>query len=523
MTRRFSTPPELPQVGNSIIADLVLRVVTPMFGGGVDPGVNDLDDLIRAPAIRGQLRFWWRACNAGRFENLKQMHDEESRLWGSMRRSNDRKSGHGAIGVWVLPVENGGGTNFILEEDYRIRGHGAAYEAVYGDDGEPLADEYWRRNGTREFNRSELGPNFVLFPFDRQPKAKPPQPEPRVGKVDLEFRLQLHLAPNVSAGSWNKDTEGRDALDQCMRAAEQALWSWITFGGVGARTRRGCGTLWCTPDSSVESKPWLQATAFSPLPSSNQRERVRVEEVHEWLERRFADLVDSSRTTDSLRISSLAASRIRIKPASSIFSAWNQAARSLSDFLQGGDNGRNRGSRKPGQSRWTEVSAVRRILGFPNPPFDSDGHPYVVLPEDQPLKTQFPRAELGLPKTIRTKTHNDAPSATMEADGKDATRMASPVILKALPIDSGTAVSLALCFRAPLLSETRTPRLRISYRKDEKDCVELIDITPLNDGEYPAWWPQKRRPRRVEDEGVSSARDAFMMTLGPESGWRLVK
>ena len=42
------------------------KLVTPMYGGGVEPGVVDKEMPIRASAIRGQLRFWWRiACAQG--------------------------------------------------------------------------------------------------------------------------------------------------------------------------------------------------------------------------------------------------------------------------------------------------------------------------------------------------------------------------------------------------------------------------------------------------------------------------
>ncbi|MEI8633100.1 type III-B CRISPR module RAMP protein Cmr1 [Vibrio sp. PP-XX7] len=38
-------------------------LVTPMYGGGVNAGEVDKEMPIRASAIRGQLRFWWRiAC-----------------------------------------------------------------------------------------------------------------------------------------------------------------------------------------------------------------------------------------------------------------------------------------------------------------------------------------------------------------------------------------------------------------------------------------------------------------------------
>ena len=43
------------------------ELMTPLFGGGAKPGRADSDLVIRGSGIRGQLRFWWRACRGGQF------------------------------------------------------------------------------------------------------------------------------------------------------------------------------------------------------------------------------------------------------------------------------------------------------------------------------------------------------------------------------------------------------------------------------------------------------------------------
>lgn len=59
------------------------RLVTPMYGGGVKPGEVDKEMPIRASAIRGQLRFWWRIACA---QNLppKDMFAQETAIWGGI-------------------------------------------------------------------------------------------------------------------------------------------------------------------------------------------------------------------------------------------------------------------------------------------------------------------------------------------------------------------------------------------------------------------------------------------------------
>src|SRR5947209_16197898 len=48
------------------------ELITPLFGGGVEPKKNNLEQLINGKSIRGQLRFWWRACRGtGKLAEMK--------------------------------------------------------------------------------------------------------------------------------------------------------------------------------------------------------------------------------------------------------------------------------------------------------------------------------------------------------------------------------------------------------------------------------------------------------------------
>ena len=58
------------------------KLVTPMYGGGVNGGQVDKEMPIRASAIRGQLRFWWRiACGP---KDPKVMREKEEAIWGGI-------------------------------------------------------------------------------------------------------------------------------------------------------------------------------------------------------------------------------------------------------------------------------------------------------------------------------------------------------------------------------------------------------------------------------------------------------
>lgn len=59
-----------------------LKLITPMIGGGARPGRPDQFWPIRSSAIRGHLRFWWRALYSGRFVSSQELKREEARIWG---------------------------------------------------------------------------------------------------------------------------------------------------------------------------------------------------------------------------------------------------------------------------------------------------------------------------------------------------------------------------------------------------------------------------------------------------------
>ena len=55
------------------------ELITPLFGGGVEPAVADPVTVVRGSEIRGHLRFWWRACRGGQFGgDLARMKESDS-------------------------------------------------------------------------------------------------------------------------------------------------------------------------------------------------------------------------------------------------------------------------------------------------------------------------------------------------------------------------------------------------------------------------------------------------------------
>ena len=87
MTRKppRSAPAVVPQPNNDIVEEVRrYKLITPLFGGGVEPQKADPLTTVRASEIRGHLRFWWRATRGGQFNGeLAKMKVAEEKIWGS--------------------------------------------------------------------------------------------------------------------------------------------------------------------------------------------------------------------------------------------------------------------------------------------------------------------------------------------------------------------------------------------------------------------------------------------------------
>ncbi|MBX3013285.1 MAG: type III-B CRISPR module RAMP protein Cmr1, partial [Caldilineaceae bacterium] len=93
MSRKIPSLP--PAIDKLTDADLGLitqtreyELITPLFGGGVEPTEADPVTVIRGTAIRGHLRFWWRACRAGDFDSITELNAREGALWGNTETSS---------------------------------------------------------------------------------------------------------------------------------------------------------------------------------------------------------------------------------------------------------------------------------------------------------------------------------------------------------------------------------------------------------------------------------------------------
>jgi CRISPR-associated protein Cmr1 len=273
-----------------------IELITPLFGGGVQAGENDLTMPVRGTSIRGQLQFWWRATRGRLFPTSQGMWRRQEEIFGSSE--------------FPSPLE-------------------AMVSDVAGIASIDSVDDFRR-----------FGPEaYALFPaIDKRRKLIRP---------GLSF--QLHLcwpSPDrltVARATQNKQlaAAGKKALPEHIEDLtpdiNAALWAWVNFGGLGARTRRGCGALSCkefSPRDAKHVREWFRQGAAVHLAGGGEREwPILSGTIYSRLEGRAA-----------------------LEVWGSILGEWKH-------FRQGPGFARNPGQRnRPGRSRYPEPETIRETL-----------------------------------------------------------------------------------------------------------------------------------------------------------------
>lgn len=389
------------------------KLITPLFGGGVDPQQADPVTVVRGTEVRGHLRFWWRATRGGDFDgDLEAMKKAEESIWGSAGGAG--KSGPSQV--------------YVVISDTRA--------------GNELRDtEIPSRHGPR---RVELGHpsspySYVAFPLRSESGGRP-----GVVRDGVEFTLTLRFPSSLRA------------------SVKAAVWAWETFGGIGARTRRGFGSLQC-----VE------------VTTDGTREDVRVLNPNE-VETSIRHGLDTYLSKGPWPASVPHLYRdFRIcqqRGAPNADEAWKYLFRSLKNFRQARHD--NAQGRPYGRSKWPEPDAIRDITGQ-----SAAKHSRRRLSFNK-----FPRAKFGLPIIFQFKDTDINPSDPSQTSlqGVESDRLSSPLILRPLACAGGKAVGVALLLDCPteppgglvLQGPHGTTSVQSSLTADEARQIEPLDGNP---------------------------------------------
>jgi len=245
---------------------------------------------------------------------------------------------------------------------------------------------------------------YALFPARAEAKGTATAPRRKPG---TRFTLEVR-AP-------------RERLEELR----PVLRAWILFGGYGSRTRRGLGSLAVT---GADKASWLPEEA-----SLVEFERLFGRDV-------FAPQVVPAELAQTPRLAG--ASLLVGEPVAGAEQAWTTALNWLRDFRQGTNTGaRQEGKGKPSVSNWPEANNIRRLVPstWTHRPSPSDG------------TVTWPRAGFGLPIGVTflgEGPKEDGKSKKFEITWKDGeglhNRLASPLIVKAMPLANGKFVPIAL-------------------------------------------------------------------------------
>ncbi len=397
-----------------------LEVVTPILGGSHQTRDIDDVDVIRAPSVRGHLRFWWRALYAAQYAKPDVLYQRESALWG--RAAND-DGGRSAVDIRVS-----------------VEGNGAIDNSDIDFQQTPGAYALWPA-------RAEKRQRQVV---------KPPVPRRKPGtKFQLTFNVPSIYEAEVS----------------------NALRAWILFGGYGGRTRRGLGSLTVLADTN-DLKQWLPTAAA----------RVAFTTLF------GLDLFAPAATTPgdvpwfggaALHVGAIGRDAQR---------AWTTALEWLKNFRQGttghqGGRAREPSSdpKRPSTTNWPEADKIRHLRNKTSA--HGPRHNGTVV---------WPRAGFGLPingqfQTTDRRGNRNAynepgrfelrwripkPDRPHEFDEHD--RLASPLIVKALPLADGTFAPCALWLNRSYPSSAEVGLARPKpHRPNEKE-VDSPTVAPFD-------------------------------------------
>lgn len=444
MNRRVPSCPSIPSNRSDgwSLHEFDIRLITPMFGGGVAAKQADPMCAVRVPSIRGHLQFWWRATVGADCSDHSALRSAHTAVWGDTQRAS------------------------------RVRIRAQVLADPNASSPKPCAQRFRNQHGKEQtewaepFQHSPLP--YALFPFQGSDKETP------ASYIHaLSFKLRIECHPDIRFES----------------QVEPALRAWVNFGGLGSRTRRGCGALHCqplAPQSFEDLSQW-----FSAFPSLTK------DKAREWPTLPPQFLIHPE----------------MCEP----IKAWKRVIGLLRDFRQkaGKEKGVAR-SDGPSRSWFPEPDTIRRLTSR-----HSNGHhPNQHLSGGKSLPDGFPRAEFGLPIVFQFREKKEPDTTILKpiVAGEIKNRMSSPLLLRPLAIGDGKQ-SVPMIMRLNTLGLSNVALC--AQESSERNAAGSANQAPKLGHSIPVASPSfvtyDDSPLRGLTEN-GSALDAFMLLATLEEG-----
>lgn len=472
---------------------LPLECITPVVGGGVESREPDALEALRISGIRGQLRMWWRALQSYEAsEGLtasQVLFGKEEKLWGGVSRDEE--------GPEAAHNKKGGASRSRVNLRVKVVSAGQLIPAGRYEGG---------RGQYRALPKWDGGPamGYGLFPLQYERNelrqltlADPPTRNVRHG---LKFNLLLTLAL--------LGTE----VDAVKMAKEvlASLWTWIHFGGIGARSTRGFGALALRRDAK-EATEDVQIDYLSPVrgadsasvpqPSVPQPAVSGVKAELEQLKSLFQEpgarglqawLRDAQTSFgwpyqvvpqgEQRHLANGSHPRLPARaiahgqPKTNAKDALIEGLDLLKQFRQGPGVGRTPGNPRPGRSYWPEPDTLRRIARI---------HREARFGPHEPASGNSqhngaPRAAFGMPLNITFKDSQDTVANGAIVPALQGRRWTSPLRMRPLRCKDGYVCWMLYLHQPfprspePRAPERNTPALDARQQSPETPQVAAV-------------------------------------------------
>jgi len=197
-----------------------VELVTPAFLAGADPQAEDGCGL-RPATLKGLLRWWWRTLYAG-FLDKKQMLALEGAIWGDTVAS-------GAVQVAVIPATVGRPQLFDYKQGFKPKADFARAHCLEPPPQKSTAGVFYlsygmdeKKGGVRiQRHYLEAGSSWTI----------------RLIARDTKFDPDREVLKNPRAST------AKISRGEVLEQAKASLWLLCRFGGVGAKSRKGFGSL----------------------------------------------------------------------------------------------------------------------------------------------------------------------------------------------------------------------------------------------------------------------------------------
>ena len=420
------------------------KLITPMFGGGFEAAKYDPITSIRASSIKGQLRFWWRAARVGQFYSLEELKKAEDLLWGAAAGDNT-EVGEARIKIHVE----------IPDRQALISNAKLAFTTNHK--GSIIPD-------------NQVAPGYISFPLRPERRQRPSKKVVMPSRLVSDFSLEItYREESLSINTSNPSAKQTMDTDKELLSA---LWAWETFGGIGARTRRGFGSVTCIEGSKI------------PVEGAFNSAKGVTDYIELGLKKYVSEKALVLRGDEIAKVPRLPnaspnlSQLLKVNSASNPIAAWKSIITKLREFRQA----------RPGRGRsfWPEPDVIR-----------SPTKANMYLGRHVPRATfvrmdSFPRAQFGLPINFEFFfRHAGNPDQEKRYDkngvlnpalrvvkAKDPwgtilrpeklERLASPLILKPLLLN-GKAYSLAIILQATGVEQLPNGLVLATPFKDPKD------------------------------------------------------